>query len=227
VDIVLNLAGQGNWQNGQGGGGFGDLGMTIGFLIFKQTPYIPGFKFTVGQTFPTGHYKNLNSNGLNVSGAGAYSTQFGLATSKVIFWSTKHPMSLRGFVGYQLSTPVHVSGFNSYGGGFGCSGKVKPGNTLSADFGLEFSITQNWVAALDVVYSATNRTKFHGVAGTLASGAAASVGSGYSDNLSLAPAIEYNWSSHLGMIAGGWFSIYGRNSSDFGSAVISVTYSFP
>jgi hypothetical protein len=228
LDLNFNFAtGTVNWQDGQTGGGYGDTSAVAGFLIYKQTRYVPQMKFTITQTFPTGKYKNLHSDGLNGTGAGAYSTQFGLIIAKVLFWNTPHPMNMRLFLGYQLSTPVTVKGYNAYGGGVGTHGRVHPGNAFSVDFGYEYSINQKWVVATDVVYSTTNRTKFHGTPGTTSGGTPASVGSGYSDNLSLSPAIEYNFNENLGIIAGAWFSVYGRNSGNFASGIFSVTYTFP
>jgi hypothetical protein len=228
-DLNVTIASTGNWQFSQSNGGFGDTTITGGFLVNKQTRYAPQVKFTIAETFPTGKYQHLNTNGLHLDaiGAGAYTTQFGLVLSKVFLWTTQYPMNARIFFGYQLSTPVRVEGFNTYGGGFGTKGKVHPGNTFSADFGYEISLSQNWVLATDVVYSATNQTTFHGTPGVLATGERASNGGGYSDNLSISPAIEYNWNSSLGIIAGAQFSVYGRNSSNFASGIISVTYSFP
>lgn len=228
-DFSLNMVGQGNWQYDHSGGGFGDMSVVGGFPFYKQTMYVPDIKFTVSQTFPTGQYKKLNTNGFNLNGvgAGAYSTQFGLGVAKIIFWTTKHPMNVRCFFGYQLSTVVDVRGFNTYGGGFGCKGRVHPGNQLSADFGYELSLTEQWVAAIDVVYTATNRTKFHGNPGVLANGTPSAVGTGYSDNLSLAPALEYNFNPNIALIAGVQFSVYGRNSLDFVSGIVSFTYTFP
>lgn len=226
-DFTLNFFGQGNWQFNESGGGFGDMNVVAGFLIYKQSRYVPQMKLTISETFPTGKYKRLDPHGLHGIGAGAYSTQVGLAFGKILFWTTKHPMNTRLFLGYQLSTVVNVSGFNTYGGGYGCHGRVRPGNQFAADFGYEISLTQRWVAAIDVVYTATNRTKFHGHPGTDKLGAPAAVGSGYSDNLSLAPAFEYNWNPSLGIIAGVQFSVYGRNSLNFVSGILSVTYSFP
>lgn len=218
-----------NWQFNHTGGGFGDISLVGGFLIYKQTRYVPQMKLTITQIFPTGKYKNLSTNGfgLESTGGGAYSTQFGLIFSKVILWTTKHPMNMRIFFGYQLSTVVNVENFNTYGGGFGTRGRVRPGNVFSADFGYEYSFNQRWVFATDIVYSATNRTHFHGTSGVRADGSPASVGSGYSDNLSLSPAIEYNFNENVGLIMGAWFSVYGRNSGNFASGIISVTYSFP
>jgi hypothetical protein len=42
---------------------------------------------------------------------------------------------------------------------------------------------------------------------------------------SLAPAIEYNWSEKLGLIAGCWLTIAGKNSRKFTSGVIALNYS--
>jgi hypothetical protein len=228
MDFLFLPSGTINWQAGHTGGGFNDLSTTIGFPIVRQTLYIPQMKFTIGQSFPTGKYQNLSTNGLglNATGAGAYQTTFGYAISKVIWWTYPYPMNVRAFVGYTLSTNIHVENFNAYGGGFGTRGTVQPGNKLAADFGMELSFTQRWVFALDVVYTANNRTKFHGHAGRNADGTLASVGSPYSDNLSLAPAIEYNWNENLGVLWGVQFSVYGRNSSVFATGQFSVEYTW-
>ena len=228
MDIVITPSGEVNWQSGEHGGGFGDLSTTIGFPIVMQTLYVPQMKFTVAETFPTGKYKNLSHNGLNLNstGGGSYQTQFGFAISKVIWWTYPYPMNVRAFVGYNIPMTVHVRNFNTYGGGFGTRGKVRPGNTLTTDFGMELSFTQRWVFAMDVVYSAQNRTKFHGTPGVTALGAPATVGSGYSDNLSLAPAIEYNWNENFGVLGGIQFSVYGRNSQNFVTGQFSVVYTW-
>ncbi|MBX7067149.1 MAG: hypothetical protein K1X28_07955 [Parachlamydiales bacterium] len=228
MDFVFGPAAIVNWQGGHTGGGFNDLGTTIGFPILRQTLYLPGMKFTIAESFPTGKYQHLSTNGLglNATGSGAYATTFGYAISKVIWWTYPYPMNVRAFLGYTVSTDVHVEEFNAYGGGFGTKGKVSPGNRLTADFGMEVSFTQRWVFALDVVYTATNRTKFHGNPGLNADGTVAGVGGPYSDNLSLAPAIEYNWNENLGILWGVQFSVYGRNSSVFATGQFSVVYTW-
>lgn len=229
MDITVNLEGDASWERGKSGGGFSDITVMLGFPICLETPYVPQIKVNIQESFPTGRYERLSSNGLNLSstGTGAYQTTFSLGTSKILFWSYKHPMCIRTFVGYTLSPKVKVSGFNTYGGGFGTKGKVHPGNIFAADLGIEYSITQTWVAALDIVYTATNRSKFHGIPGTDSSGSPATVGTGYSDNLSLAPAIEYNWNDNLGVIGGVQFSVYGRNSENFVSTIFSFSYTYP
>jgi hypothetical protein len=221
VDIMITPAAIVNWQNNHSGGGFNDLTVTLGFKIAGQTLYVPAMKFTIAETFPTGKYRNLSFNGLglNSTGGGSYQTQFGFAISKLIWWLYEHPLNLRSFIGYTIETTVHVDNFNAYGGGLHTDGTVRPGNSLAADLGIEWSFTERWVAALDIVYVAQNKTKFHGHT-------IAPVGGGYQDNLSLAPAIEYNWNENLGILWGVQFSVYGRNSLDFAKGQFSVTYSF-
>jgi hypothetical protein len=228
VDTTLIMSAVANWSKGKSGGGFNDISAAVGFLINQQTLYIPKFKFSISQSFPTGKYQHLNHNGLGLdsTGAGAWQTTFTLATGKVIFWNTLHPMNTRFAFSGTISTSVHVKDFNTYGGGFKTKGTVHPGNAYSADLGLELSITQPWVVALDIVYNWQNKTTFHGKRGFTAEGTPASVGTGYSDQLSLAPAIEYNFNADMGVLGGVWFTVYGRNAGDFVSGIFSWYWYF-
>jgi hypothetical protein len=229
VDILASPSAAAQWQSGDFGGGFDDLPVNLGFLVYSETPYFPQIKFNIQETFPTGKYQRLSANGLalNGLGQGSYQTSFGLGIGKLLFWTTPHPINTRAFVGYNIPTPVKVHGFNVYGGGYGTKGTVQPGKTFSADVGIEFSITQQFALALDIAYTATNATKFKGNPGTTSTGAPASVGSGFNDNLSLAPALEYSWSDSAGLVAGTWFSVYGRNSLAFVQGIVTVYILFP
>lgn len=226
---IFNTVAQ--WQQNQFSGGMTDTNWALGFCVYKQTLWIPGAKFSVSQTFPTGKYKNLDPTnlGLDATGGGAWKTKFQLNFSKVILWDTYHPMNTRISFNYTFATPIKVTNFNTYGGGYGTKGVVHPGNTFEVDLGLELSINQPWVAALDVQYTCTNQTKFNGISGTMTKGgsAPASVGKGYSDQLSLAPAIEYNFNDSMGIIAGAWFTVYGRNAGNFVSGIFSWYWTFP
>ena len=229
VDTTVIMSAIENWSKGKSGGGFQDITTTLGLLINQQSLYVPGMKLSISQSFPTGKYQNLSTNGLGLqaTGAGAWQTTFTLALGKVLFWDMLHPVNSRVAIGYTLSTPIHVKNFNAYGGGFGTRGTVHPGNSFFADLGLELSITQPWVVALDVVYNNTNRTSFHGKRGVLFDGSPASVGSGYSEQLSLAPAVEYNFNANMGLLFGVWFTVYGRSAPDFVSGIFSWYWEFP
>lgn len=228
MDMLTILQGNINWRDEQSSGGFGDLVISPGLLIFKQTRYVPQVKFFVQETFPTGKYNNLNPNkgGLDAIGAGSVQSQIGMIVGKILFWEYAHPMNVRLSMGYTIPSSVEVHNFNAYGGGYGTNGTVYPGGTFGTDLGMEVSLTQRWVFALDVVYTCTGSTKFYGNPGTTTPGGAvaAAIGSPSNDNLSLAPAFEYNFNSDLGIIAGAQFSVYGRNSGNFASGIISVCW---
>jgi hypothetical protein len=228
VDATIIMSGVANWSRGHSGGGFNDITAAVGFLIQKEDLYVPKFKLTISQSFPTGKYQRLSHNGLGLdgTGVGAWQTSFTFAMGKVLFWNTLHPVNARFAITGTLSTSVRVRDFNVYGGGFGTRGTVHPGNAYNADLGLELSINQPWVLALDVVYNWQNRTTFHGKPGFTAVGTPASVGTGYSDQLSLAPAIEYNFNEYMGILWGVWFTVWGRNSGDFVSGIFSWYWYF-
>lgn len=228
LDMILILQGSVNWQSGKHGGGYGDMILGVGFPILEETLKRPAIKFVFNETFPTGKYQRLNPRkiGLDATGGGSFVSQLGLRISKLYYWSHKHPVNLRASYSYSIPSNVHVRSYNTYGGGQGTAGTVHPGNFQQADVAGEYSFTQKWVFAMDIVYTWAHKTTFHGTPGRTATGGIASVGGGSSDQLSFAPAIEYNPSASLNFITGIWFDVYGRNTPKFVSGIISVSYSF-
>ncbi|HEV7737507.1 MAG TPA: hypothetical protein VGO47_09080, partial [Chlamydiales bacterium] len=127
-------------------------------------------------------------------------------------------------------------------GGFGTKGKIMPGNSFQSIVSFEYTLTQNWVLALDNVYMHTDATQFCGNPGTNApdvgvgvpssgtgvsvSVPVATIGTPSSEQVSFAPAIEYNFSRNFGIIAGCWFTAWGRNSTEFRSAIINFDYTY-
>jgi hypothetical protein len=228
MDVSISVQGDINWQRHKWGGGFGDTSVSLGFPILVEGLHTPAIKAAFTETFPTGRYQRLNAHklGLDSTGAGSYQSTFSLRFSKIVFWSRKHPMNLRATYNYTVPSNVHVHGFNSYGGGHGTRGTVNPGNNSATNIAFEYSFTQRWVFATDAVYTWSNKTTFHGRRGRNADGTTAKVGGGSSDQLSLAPALEYNPSPNLNFVGGVWFDVYGRNTSKFVSGILSVCYVF-
>ncbi|HSX11984.1 MAG TPA: hypothetical protein VLF61_00645 [Rhabdochlamydiaceae bacterium] len=214
-------------QSGHHASRFGDTTIGLNIQLVAETPYRPGLTFTVLESFPTGKYQHLNpkKEGVEGVGSGSFETTIGLLFGKLVWWEIpKHPMRFRAAFLYQVASRVDVHNFNAYGGGFGTRGKVHPGDNISVDFGYEFSIDQHWVVATDFIYKFSFKTTFSGRPGTTVTGAPASVGGPFNDQISLAPAIEYNWNENLGVIAGVQFSPWGRNTSKFVSGIVSVNY---
>ena len=228
MSASVNLQGLYNKQSGRQSGNIGDTSAGLNFGLLAEGPYNPAVRISVNETFPTGKYQRLNPNksAIEATGAGSYQTTFSFNISKVVWWISTHPMDIRLSLNYTIPSNVHVKSFNSYGGGFGTNGTVHPGQSFTGDLGYEYSFTQRWVAALDVVYFYSLKTTFSGNSGVTAAGTKASVGGPFSDQLSLAPAIEYNPNENLGFIAGVWFTVWGRNSTNFISGVFSFSYGF-
>ena len=217
-----------NNQAGQHAVHFSDLPVALGFQLMAEKPYRPALLLGIQELFPTGKYQKFDpeKGSVDSTGGGSYQTKVSLNISKVVWWVTKHPMNIRGSANYTIPANAHVRGFNSYGGGFGTAGTVKPGKNLALDIGYEYSFTQRWVAALDVAYTYSAKTTFKGTPGVTALGTHAAVGGPFNEQLSLAPALEYNPTANLGFIAGCWFTVWGKNSLDFVSGIASVTYTF-
>lgn len=208
--------------------GWADPSVMLGFQALTQQKgtWMPDLRVTLIETFPAGRYQNLNPSrpGVEANGGGSYQTGIGLNFQKTVLLPNKRFLRTRLDFTYTMPASTHVTGFNSYGGGFGTSGTVNLGNKFNVDLGLEYTLTQHWVPALDVSYSHQDTTTFSGRRGVTATGMPARIGSLKGGVLSLAPAIEYNFSAALGIIGGAWFSVYGRNNAEFAGAAFALNY---
>lgn len=216
-----------NSSNGRSYDGFGDIQLMLGFqaLEDKVGGWRPDLRITVGETFPSGRYQNFSADRSQVeqTGAGSYQTTFATNFQKTIRLGERF-LRARLSVAYTIPAAVNVSGINVYGGGVDTQATVNPGKVLSVDAGLEFTLTQHWVPAIDVVYTTSNRATFKGRAGTDARGLPAQLGGGSAAEFSMAPAIEYNFTPAFGVVAGAWFSFEGENSTEFTAMVVAVNY---
>ena len=143
---------------------------------------------------------------------------------KLFVINGRHYLRPRLNLTWIVPAPVHVKGFNAYGGGFGTNGKVYPGQIFNPILSFEYTFTQNWVAAIDIQYIYGFKDRFSGKRGRNKDGTKANVGHDPLQQFSLAPALEYNFSAALGIIAGVWFTVAGDHSSDFVSGVIAINY---
>ncbi|HEY2811537.1 MAG TPA: hypothetical protein VGJ00_09150 [Rhabdochlamydiaceae bacterium] len=183
----------------------------------------PAIKLAFRATIPWGKYQKLDPDdkGTDIGGGGTWNPGVVLVLSRLFHYTGVHFLSTRLAIGYTVPNSVHVKGFNAYGGGHHTHGTVYPGPIFNVFLGLEYTLTQKWALALDAVYFHNNHTRFSGHKGTT-DGMPNSVGGPSSESISLAPAIEYNWSAYCGVIAGVWFSVAGRNSAEFINGVIAI-----
>jgi hypothetical protein len=206
----------------------GDTPVNLDFQIIDPAKYkhIPGIKFSVIETFPTGKYQKLNPKklGTDQTGQGAFSTGLGLVLYKIHHLGGEHYLSMTIDFEYQKSVPVHVKGFNAYGGGNGARGKVYPGDFFTFISSFEYSLNANWVLATDIVFYHQNKSRFKGRKGVDKDGLRDPNTRPSTEQYSLTGGIEYNFSQSIGISAGGWFSVAGRNTPKFASGVLSFYY---
>lgn len=201
---------------------YGDTTLYFGFQMMrdKRHTWIPDMRLLLGEIFPTGKYKNLNPNRIEIDsfGAGSYQTSIVLVTRK-IFYTFPYPFSLNLNLFYIIPISTHVNGYNAYGGGPGTNGTVHIGNMLIANLGLELSLTRNWELGLDMRYEQRNNSAFSGKT-ILPSGMPSS------QRFSLAPCLVYNFNEDFSAAVGAWFSVAGRNNNAFVSCVANIFYLF-
>ena len=228
LDATIGISAVYNKQSNQSAFEFGDTSLSLGFQLLGETPYIPALRFSISESFPTGRYRRLDPSkaGIDSSGTGAFVTSFNLIAGKVVWWVSTHPMAFRAAFNYSIPTNAQVNGFHAYGGGFDTKGTVNIGNSISANASMEYSFTKYWVLALDVVYNYQSQSTFSGNQGLNLDGSIAANGAPSNDLFSLAPALEYNPSSHMGFLAGVWVPITGRNTSHFASFILSMFYTW-
>src|SRR5262249_28078727 len=120
-DLQLSLPYFVNSHEGASHHGFGDVALTLGYQVLKETldnPWIPDLRVTIAEAFPTGRFENLNPalNGTDALGAGSFQTSLGATFQKL--WHLAGVHFLRGRLNFTYAIPARVNlhGFNAYGG---------------------------------------------------------------------------------------------------------------
>ena len=227
IDIEVAPQWVGNHAVNESTVGFGDFPVQIGFHALRPPPdsWAPDVRIWVQETFPTGTFTDLSPSkvGLGGTGGGSFATTLGVGVQKIFLGTDDHVFRARMNATYGFYSPVDVQGFNSYGGGFGTVGRVEPGSVTTLIVAGEYTLTRHVALALDVSAQFVNATHFSGSVGVGTNGEPAAIGKGYSEVISIAPGVEYNWNQHVGIIAGPWFSVLGKNAQAFFGFVAGIS----
>jgi hypothetical protein len=187
--------------------GMGDVTVQAqyGLTRFHEGSWIPTTAFVLQETLPVGKYDQLGDRPANGFGAGTYSTNLALY-SQYFFWMPNgRILRTRLDVSYSISGSAGVRDVSVYGTDEGFRGRARPGNITVVNAAGEYSLTRNWVLAMDVVYEHDGSTHLYG--------SGLNANSGTAHTWSLAPAIEYNFNSRVGVIAGAKLTVAGRNAT--------------
>jgi hypothetical protein len=226
IDVEIAPQWLQNSAEGESISGFGDFPIQLGFQVLRSRAdsWLPDVRIWGQEIFPSGQYNDLRPSirGLGGTGGGSFATTLGIGVQKAIRLGHHQVFRYRVNATYSFFSPVTVRGFNTYGGGFGTDGHVDPGSVTTLTVAGEYSLTRHLVLALDIGFQTINATRFSGTTGVGVNGDPAMVGRGYGNLLTIAPAVEYNFNEHVGVIAGPWFSLRGRNVSEFFGVVAAL-----
>jgi hypothetical protein len=177
----------------------------------------------LGISLPIGQYQRLRTP-LSGQGSGAYLLKEGLLFQSLFDTPDHHPMRFRVYGAvFEPLGDVSVEGISVYGTTFGTRGHVSPGLSEQAGIGGGYAIDQRWVLALDLVGNHAAGYDLHGSTATSSSFHAIGANS---SSVSLAPAVEYNWSGNMGVIFGVEFSAAGRNTSSYVAPQVALSMAF-
>lgn len=195
---------------------------------FRQGSSIPTISFVIQQTLPTGKYDRLGADVNDGLGTGAYTTMLALY-SQYYFWMPNGRILRSRFnVSYALSGDADVEEVSVYGTGPGFRGTARPGDVFTINSAWEYSITREWVFAVDLLYQHDASTRLAGTQLDPATGGTERIQQNFGSawRFGVAPAVEYNFTSRIGIIAGArWFAL-GRNTSATITPVVAVNMVF-
>jgi hypothetical protein len=230
LDIQTSIPYDYSWDMGQYGQGIGDYSLGLGIQVLRQGKHkaLPDLRVVLQEIVPTGKFDNLNPNGLGTdqTGTGSYQTTLALNFQHLMEIDNVHYLRSRFSVEGARAHGVTVEGVNAFGGTQFTQGKIKPWTSYSLDLAFEYSLTQHWVPVFEMLYVGSSAANFSGNPGFTPGGTVASVGGGGGNQMSLAPAIEYNFSQNLGIIFGVWFSVTGTPAGQFTANSLAINYYF-
>ncbi len=214
----------GNGQSSSGIG-VGDLSVQGQYRLsqFQEGHWLPTISVNLMETLPTGAYDRLErpSDGF---GAGAYTTTLSLYSQSYFWLNNGRILRARLDLAYSVSGAVNLEGASVYGSTAGFNGRASPGDTAVADLAVEYSATRNWVLALDLWFERDGATSVSGMYSPKgnASAAAFQSNTGVGRVLYVAPALEYNWNSRIGVIFGFRLAAAGRSESATFTPVMAI-----
>ncbi|MFY9805484.1 MAG: hypothetical protein WA211_01290 [Candidatus Acidiferrales bacterium] len=207
------------------GVGLGDISVLGQYRLtqFHEGGWIPTMSFFVEETFPTGKYDRLGERPSDGFGGGAYTTTLALNTQTYFWMRNGRILRMRFNTSQALSGYAKVEGVSVYGTGAGFQGHAKPGASSFVDAAWEYSLTRNWVLALDATYRHTASTRVTGYDMTQ-NPPEVRKSSGSSDAVGFAPAIEYNWKPTLGVLLGTRVIAIGHNAATTITPAVALNF---
>lgn len=190
---------------------------------FKPGSWVPTSSIVVQQVLPTGKFDRLGGRAADGVGGGAYTTSLGYNMQTYVWTPNGRIARFRLNTSGAVTRKAKVRDDSVYGTALGFRGHAKPGAQVVVNGAVEYSVTRNWVLALDLVYTHSEPTKVSGADGA---GRAVRFDTGTHDSFAVAPAVEYNFSPTVGALFGMRVipAINGRQSSVTPALALNMVY---
>lgn len=188
--------------------GAGDVSVQAQWRLTQFDPDsgVPTMSINVQESIPTGRFDHLSDHPSDGFGSGARTTTLGWYAQTYFWMPNGRILRTRLDIADAFSRSVNIEDVSVYGTGTGFRGQAKPGDVQTVDLAFEYSVTRNWVLALDLLYRHSENTRVTGQ--FLLDPAATAHGddfrsdTGASVSFAVAPAVEYNWNANIGMLFG-------------------------
>ena len=184
---------------------------------FHEGSWVPTTSFAVQETLPSGKYDRLGNRPSDGLGSGAHTTTFAFYSQTYFWLPNRRILRMRLNASESFSSNVSVQGTSVYGTDAEFHGNARPGGSSFVDASWEYSLTRSWVLALDATYRYQRSTSVAGYDEPVSPGVQNTrtirLNTGFSDAIGFAPAIEYSWSSKVGVLLGTRVIAAGRNTS--------------
>lgn len=212
--------------------GWGDIALQAQYRLteFHEGSWFPTIALQLQEALPIAKYDRLGNRPGDGLGSGVYATTLAL-NSQTYFWMPNgRILRMRFNVSKTFPGSANVQGVSVYGTGEGFRGRASPGNSLYVDAAWEYSLTRRWVLALDATYSHNSNTHVRGQDVMHSGGALPlpdiQLDSGSCEAFGLAPAVEYSWTSNLGVLLGTRVILGNRSTVATVTPAVAVNWVF-
>ena len=180
-----------------------DLTLTLQHRLnrAREGALVPTVSLVVQQSLAIGRFDRLDGDVGRGIGIGTPTTLVGLYAQRVDRMAGGRPLRTRLNLTHSLPWPTTVRDDSVYGTPAGYRGTVRPGRTTLLDLSVEYSLSRSWVLAADLVLRRTAAGRLDGTTGIMGGDRLRSRLPA-AEGVSVAPAVEYSWSSTRGVLLG-------------------------
>lgn len=198
----------------------GDFKLLSQLRLSHFTPdhRVPSIALVMNLIVPTGKDDNLGALKQG-HGSGSFAPEVGLNVQQ--YFLLKNGRLLRVRFNFLKNFPLgaDVTGRSTFGTLPGFEGHARNGSKMTLVGAVEYSMTREWVLALDVERDEWGKTS---VTGRNADRSEVHQTSPRSWDVGFAPAVEYNWSNRAGAILGVWIVPKGHNTSSSITPAVAI-----